>query len=49
MYGGFTTSVSDRTDLYLTLQYSTFVDKGMLAGAPNRSNFVYGLGFSTGF
>ena len=49
VYGGFTTSVSDMTDVYLTLQYTTLVDKDMLAGTPNRSNFVVGLGFSTGF
>ncbi|MCH7903116.1 MAG: hypothetical protein IH944_00955 [Armatimonadetes bacterium] len=49
VYGAFTTSVSDSTDLYLTLLFSTLVDKDMLAGAPNRSNFVFGLGFSTGF
>ena len=49
LYGGFYTTLSDTTDVYLTFQYTTLLDSGSLAGAPNRTNFVTGVGFSVGF
>ena len=49
LYGSFSSSVSETVDVYFSFGYTTLVDKDMLAGAPNRSNLVFGLGFSTGF
>lgn len=49
LYGSFSSSVSESFDVYFSFGYVTLVDKDMLAGAPNRSNLVFGVGFSTGF
>ena len=49
LYGGFYSSISEDTDVYLNVQYSTLLDADMLAGAPNRTNLLIGLGFTTSF
>lgn len=42
-------SLSANTTGYVKLGYTTLLDKNLLSGAPNRNNFIFGFGVSTGF